>query len=343
MAKHPLRVLVTGAELVSIAVDKLSSIGATLTMMPGKMTEERLIEELAKQPVQAILMRGNPPVSQAVLDAAPELRVIAKHGAGVDSVDLAAATAHGVLVMIAGDANAPAVAELTLGCILALGRDLGSLSARVKSGQWDRGSYHGTELRGRTLGLIGFGRIGRRVAELARCFGMRVIALTSTPTRATKARVGDPGRSSESIAPALAERAASFEALLASADIVSLHCPLTAETRGLMNRRAFATMKPGALFINTARGALVDEAALADALTSGRLAGAALDTLTEEPPAPGNPLLSAPNLIITPHIAGQTGAAVERMGVAAAENIVAVLTGGAVDRANVVNHGLLSR
>jgi D-3-phosphoglycerate dehydrogenase len=327
MAKQSLRVLVTGAELVSTAVDKLSSIGATLTMMPGKVTEERLIEELAKQPVQAILMRGNPPVSQAVLDAAPELRVIAKHGAGVDSVDLAAATAHGVLVMIAGDANAPAVAELTLGCILALGRDLGSLSARVKSGQWDRGSYHGTELRGRTLGLIGFGRIGRRVAELARCFGMRVIALT---------------RSAESIAPALAERAMSLDALLASCDIVSLHCPLTAETRGMMDRRAFAMMKPGALFINTARGALVDEAALSEALISGRLAGAALDTLAEEPPAPGSPLLSAPNLIITPHIAGQTGAAVERMGIAAAENIVAVLTGGAVDRANVVNYSLLS-
>jgi D-3-phosphoglycerate dehydrogenase len=327
MAKHPLRVLVTGAELVSSAVDKLASIGASLTMMPGKVSEQRLIEELAKQPVQAILMRGNPPVSEVVLDAAPELRVIAKHGAGVDSVDLAAATARKVLVMVAGDANAPAVAELTMGCILALGRELESLSARVRSGQWDRGSYQGRELRGRTLGLIGFGRIGRRVAELARCFGMRVIALT---------------RSAESIAPALAERAMSLDALLASCDIVSLHCPLTAETRGMMDRRAFAMMKPGALFINTARGALVDEAALSEALISGRLAGAALDTLAEEPPAPGSPLLSAPNLIITPHIAGQTGAAVERMGIAAAENIVAVLTGGAVDRANVVNYSLLS-
>ncbi len=326
MAKHQYQVLVTGAELVPAAVDKLSAIGASLTMMPGKVTEQRLIEELAKQPAQAILMRGNPPVSQAVLDAAPELRVIAKHGVGVDSVDLAAATAHGVLVMVVGDANAPAVAELTLGCILALGRELWSLSARVRSGQWDRGSYQGSELRGRTLGLIGFGRIGRRVAELARCCGMRVIALTRSP---------------QSITPV--ERAASFEALLAASDIVSLHCPLIAETRGLMNRQAFAMMKPGALFINTARGALVDEAALADALSSGRLAGAALDTLAEEPPAPGNPLLSAPNLIITPHIAGQTGAAVERMGIAAAENIIAVLTGGAVDPANVVNHGLLSK
>ncbi len=327
MAKHPLRVLVTGAELVRSAVDKLASIGASLTMMPGKVSEQRLIEELAKQPVQAILMRGNPPLSEAVLAAAPELRVIAKHGVGVDSVDIAAATARKVLVMVAGDANAPAVAELTLGCILALGRELEPLSARVRSGHWDRGSYHGRELRGRTLGLIGFGRIGRRVAELAQCFGMRVVVLTRSP---------------ESITPALAERAGSLDALLGSSDIISLHCPLTAETRGMMNRRAFAMMKPGALFINTARGALVDEAALAEALTSGRLAGAALDTLTEEPPAPGSLLLSAPNLIITPHIAGQTGAAVERMGIAAAENIVAVLTGGAVDRANVVNYRSLS-
>jgi len=328
MAKGSWRVLVTGAELVSAAVDKLSAIGASLTMMPGKVTEQRLIEELAKGPVQAILMRGNPPVSEAVLEAAPELRVIAKHGAGVDSVDLAAASARNVLVMVAGDANAPAVAELTLGFILALGRELEPLSAHVKAGQWERGSYHGTELRGRTLGLVGFGRIGRRVAELARCFGMRVLVTTRSP---------------ESITPALAETAASLDALLASADIVSLHCPLTAETRGLMNRRTFAMMRPGALFINTARGALVDEAALAEALSSGRLAGAALDTLAEEPPAPVNPLLSAPNLIITPHVAGQTGAAVERMGIAAAENIVAVLTGGAVDPANVVNRSLLSK
>lgn len=328
MANDSLRVLVTGSGLVSAAVDKLASIGATLTMMPGKVTEQRLIEELAKQPTQAILMRGNPPVSQAVFKAAPGLRVIAKHGAGVDSVDLGAATAYNVLVMVAGDANSPAVAELTLGFILALGCELESLSARVKAGQWDRGNYHGTELRGRTLGLIGFGRIGRRVAKLARGFGMRVVALAHSP---------------ESVTPELAERAASLEALLAIADVVSLHCPLNADTRGLMNRQTFAMMKPEALFINTARGALVDEAALAEALSSGRLAGAALDTLAEEPPAPGNPLLTAPNLILTPHIAGQTYAAVERMGIAAADNIVAVLTGGSIDAANVVNHGLLSR
>lgn len=228
--------------------------------------------------------------------------------------------------MVAGEANAPAVAELTLGFLLALGRDFLRLDTHVKSGKWERGTYHGTELRGRTLGLIGFGRIGRRVAELARCIGLRIIAFTRSP---------------ELVDPKLAEAKKSLESLLAESDIVSLHCPLTPETQGLMDRRAFARMKPGALFINTSRGALVDEAALAEALMGGRLGGAALDTLVDEPPASDNPLLSAPNLIITPHIAGQTTAAVQRMGIAAAENIVAVLTGGAIETANVVNLSVL--
>ena len=317
-----IRVLVTGAELVSAAVEKLSAIGASLTMMSGKVTEQRLIEELAQQPTQAILMRGNPPVTRAVLEAAPALRVIAKHGVGVDSVDVAAATEKGILVMVAGEANAPAVAEMTLAYILALGRDLETLSGRTKAGQWDRGSYHGNELRGRTLGVVGFGRTGRRVAQLARCLGLRVIVFTRSP---------------QSVDPAVAETAMSLPALLAESDIVSLHCPLTAETRAMMGAEAFAAMKRGALFINTARGALVDETALAEALQNGQLSGAALDTLTEEPPAANHPLLSAPNLLITPHIAGQTRDAVKRMGVAAAENIVAVLTGAGLNPANVVN------
>ncbi len=317
-----IRVLVTGAELVSAAVEKLSAIGATLTMMPGKITEQRLIEDLARQPTQAILMRGNPPITRTVLDAAPALRVIAKHGVGVDSVDLAAASEKQILVMVAGEANAPAVAEMTLAFMLALGRDLVPLSSRTKSGQWDRGNYHGSELRARTLGLVGFGRIGRRVAQLARGLGMRVSVFTRTP---------------QSVDPALAETASSLESLLAESDIVSLHCPLTEETRAMMNREAFSTMKRGALFINTARGALVDEAALAEALESGHLAGAALDTLAEEPPLSNNPLLSVSNVLITPHIAGQTSGAVTRMGIAAAENIVAVITGQGLDSANVIN------
>jgi len=326
MDEKKFRVLVTGAYLVPTAIKKLESIGATVEMLSGKLTEERLLNEIAQRPTHAVLMRGSPPFTGAVLDAAPALRVIAKHGVGVDSVDVEAATKRGILVMVAGDANAPAVAEMTMAFVLALSRELQRFDAVVRSGKWDRERDHGTELRGRTLGLVGFGRIGSRVAELARCFGVHVIAFS---------------RSSVSIDAKLARKAESLESLLAESDIVSLHCPLDSTTRGMMDRRAFSLMKSGALFINTARGALVDEAALAEALTSGHLRGAALDTLVDEPPAPGNPLLSAPNLILTPHNAGVTFSAVERMGENAAENIVAVLTGGTIDPLNVVNRSLL--
>jgi len=213
-----------------------------------------------------------------------------------------------------------------MGFVLALSREMMRFDAVARSGQWNRERDHGTELRGRTLGLVGFGRIGRRVAELARCFGVHVIAFSRSPM---------------SIDAKLAHKAESLESLLAEADIVSLHCPLDSTTRGMMDRRAFGLMKPGAMFINTARGALVDETALAEALTSGHLRGAALDALVNEPPAQDDHLLSAPNLILTPHNAGITFGAVERMGENAAENIVAVLFGGSVDPLNVVNRSLL--
>ncbi|MEA2839697.1 MAG: hypothetical protein QOF41_1027 [Methylobacteriaceae bacterium] len=322
------RVLVTSNELIPNAGDMLGRIGASIDTMAGKVTEARLIEALAK-PTQAIVMRGNPPITRAVLDAAaPHLRVIAKPGAGVDSVDLAAATEHGIPIMTAGHGNAPAVAEITIGFMLALGRDIIRLDRRTRGGNWHRDDYNSSELSGRTLGLVGFGRIGRRVAELARSFGMRVIVFTRTPAKVT---------------PDLAEATESLEALLREADYVSLHCPLEATTRGLISREAIAAMRPGALLINTGRGALVDEAALAQALTSGHIAGAALDTLSEEPPSSDNPLLAAPNLILTPHIAGLSTGAMQRTGATTAENIIAVLTGGEIEPANVANPDVLKR
>jgi D-3-phosphoglycerate dehydrogenase len=166
------------------------------------------------------------------------------------------------------------------------------------------------------------------VAELARAFGMRVLVFTRTPTKVT---------------PDLAEAAESLDALLRAADYVSLHCPLDAATRGLISREAIAAMRPGAFLINTGRGALVDEAALAEALASGHLPGAALDTLSEEPPPSDNPLLAAPNLILTPHVAGLSTGAVQRTGATTAENIIAVLMGGEIERANVANPDVLER
>jgi D-3-phosphoglycerate dehydrogenase len=322
------RVLVTSSELIANAAEMLTRSGASIDTLTGKVTEARLIEALA-QPTQALVMRGNPPITRAVLEAAaPHLRVIAKPGAGVDSVDLRAATEHGIPIMTAGHGNAPAVAEITIGFLLALSRGIVRLDARTRGGDWRRDDYNSSELSGRTLGLIGFGRIGRRVAELARAFGMRVLVFTRTPGKVT---------------PDLGEVAESLEALLRESDHVSLHCPLNEATRGIISREAIAAMRAGAFLINTGRGALIDETALAEALASGALAGAALDTLSEEPQPKDNQLLAAPNLILTPHIAGLTTGAVQRTGATTAENIIAVLTGGKIERANVANPEVLER
>ena len=319
------RVLVTGAELAPAAMRILEEIGARVDLMAGKVTAEALGEQLRVK-THAILMRGNPPIGAELMSLAPDLKVIAKHGAGVDSVDLAAATARGVLVMTANDANAPAVAEHTIALILALARDVVTLADRTRGGEWARGSYAGQEVTGRTLGLVGFGRIGRRVAVIARALGIEVVALSAHPG---------------GVDAALAREVATVAELLAVSDIVSLHAPLNAATRGMINRESIALMKHGALLINTARGAMVDEAALLDALHSGRIGGAALDTLTEEPPPSDYPLLRAPNLIVTPHIAAMTAGAIVRMGVSAATNIAAVLTHAPLDRDAVVNKDLL--
>jgi len=316
-----LRVLVTGATLAAQAQQVLEEIGATVVMMPSGTGRDAILRALAEAPTQAILMRGNPPLDAAVMDAAPALRVIAKHGAGVDSVDLAAATQRGIRVMVAADANAPAVAEHTLALIFALGRDIVTLAARTRVGAWDREGYSGREISGRRLGLIGFGRIARLVAAKARALGMEVTALPHRPG---------------TVDTALAREAVSLEALLADSDIISLHVPLTRETEGMIGRKELTAMRKGALLVNTARGALIDEAALLEALASGHLGGAALETFTQEPPAPDHPLLSAPRVIVTPHIASATGASLIRMGVVAAQNIVAVLKDRPFDPGNLV-------
>jgi D-3-phosphoglycerate dehydrogenase len=319
-----LRVLVTGASLAAEARAILEGIGAAVVLMPSGTSRDAILRALAAAPTQAILMRGNPPIDAAVMDAAPELRVIAKHGAGVDSVDLAAATQRGIKVMVAADANAPAVAEHTLALIFALGRDIVTLAARTRAGAWDREGYSGREISGRRLGLVGFGRIARLVAAKARAVGMDVIALPHRPG---------------GVDAALAREATSLDSLLADSDIVSLHVPLTRETQGMIGRRELALMRPGALLVNTARGALIDETALLEALVSGHLGGAALETLIQEPPPPDHPLLSTPRVIVTPHIASATGASLIRMGVVAAQNIVAVLKDEPFDPGNLVASG----
>lgn len=324
----PVRVLLTGEDLVEAAERVLAPLGARLDIMTGPIDEARMVAELSSGEHAAVLVRGNPPLNERVLAAASGLKLISKIGAGIDSVDLAVATARGIPVLTAGDANADATAEMTIALILALRRDVVKLDARVKAGIWDRGQYLGTELRGQTLGIIGLGRIGRRVARIAQALGLRVLA-TGRPD-------ADLDRHED-------VRFVPLDTLLAEADIVSLHCPLTAATRGLIDAPRLARMKPGALLVNTARGALVAEADLAAALKSGHIAGAALDTLGSEPPTADNPLLTAPNILLTPHIAAETAMTLNRMVEAAAENVVDYLAQRTLRRDRLVNPAVLER
>lgn len=324
----PIHVLMTGDDLLEPASRVLLPIGATIETMSGPIDKARMIATLSARRFDAILVRANPPLDAAVLDAAPDLQMISKMGAGVDSVDLAAATARSIAVMTAGDANADATAEMAIALILAIRRDVVRLDARLKAGIWDRGRYAAIELRGQTLGIVGLGRIGRRVGEMAKVLGMRVVA---------------SGRPGSVAASGTGFTILPLEQLLAESDIVSLHCPMDASNRGFLDRHAIARMKPGALLVNTARGGLLNEADVAEALVTGRLGGAALDTLAVEPPVAGNPLLTAPNTILTPHIAAETAATMERIAVMGAENVLNWFSRREILVDRLVNRAVLPR
>jgi len=249
-------------------------------------------------------------VTEEALARADRLRVISRFGVGVDSVDLAAATRHGVVVTITPGANSVAVAELAIALLLALARSLPYHDRVAKAGQWSR--VQGMELTGATLGIVGFGRIGREVATRAAALGMRVLAY-------------DPMLPSIAFAR-LPVQPCDLPELLATSDAVSLHLPLTTETRNLIDARALATMKPAAYLINTARGGLVDEVALYEALAAKRLAGAACDVFAKEPPDASG-LISLDNFIAAPHIGSATLQTSLKMGLIAAQNALAVLAG----------------
>jgi D-3-phosphoglycerate dehydrogenase len=263
----------------------------------------------------AIIVR-NIAVDRAVLDAAPRLKVIAKHGAGVDNIDVAAASAHGIPVANVPGGNADAVAEATVALMLAALRQVPEVHRLVVNGGYAaRFTLQFGQLFGRTLGLVGIGNIGARVARIcAAGFRMRVLAY-------------DPGLSAAAIAERGAEKTDDLSSLLAKVDVVSLHLPLNERTRHLIGAAEIAQMKPTAILVNAARGPLVDEAALAEALRDNRIAGAGLDVLEVEPPATDNPLLSLRNVVLSPHTAGNTVEAARQLAVASADIVIAALTG----------------
>ena len=255
-----------------------------------------------------------------VIRAGKRLRIIANYGAGYDSVDIAAAAQCGVPVTNIPDTVTNATAELAIGLMLAVSRRIGEMNLRLRredsASLFGMGRHMGSTLQGRTLGIIGCGRIGRRVAEIAKALGMRVIACSRRP-----------------VAESTAEDVP-LPALLAQADVISLHCPATPETRHLLDAAAFAAMKDGAMVINTARGAVVDYAALADALRSGKLAGAGLDVYPDEPHIPAD-LLALDNVVCTPHVGANTAQTRADMAAACARQILDALAGKRPE--NIVN------
>lgn len=275
---------------------------------------DRLKEKLAG--ARAIMVRNQTQLTADILAAAPNLLGIGRVGVGLDNIDMAAATNLGIVVIAPLEANATSVAELTMGFVLALARKIPQGDRSTKAGGWDRKGCTGIELEGKTLALCGFGRIGRKVAVMARAFGMKTL-------------VFDPFVKSDS--PLLAETGskwvATLDEVLAAADFLSTHSPLTTETRQMFHQKAFAQMKPGAFFINTSRGGVVDETALLEALRSGHLGGAALDVREKEPPAGKFGFEELENVILAPHIGAFTVESQARTFEAVASDLDRLLSG----------------
>ena len=259
---------------------------------------------------QAVIA-GSEPYTARVLEGRPELRVISRNGVGYDQVDVDAATRLGVAVTITPEGNHQAVAEHALALLLALARKVPQNDRLVRRGGWEREIL--TPLRGKTLGLVGLGRIGRSVALRAAAFRMRVVAYDPFPN--------------ETFARSHGIELVDLDSLLACSDFVSLHVPSSQETRGLIDRRTLAQMKPGSFLVNTARGALVVEEDLIEALRSGHLAGAGLDVLADEPPPASHPLFGLDNVILSPHAAACDAQAITDMAIGAARNIVELYQG----------------
>jgi D-3-phosphoglycerate dehydrogenase / 2-oxoglutarate reductase len=278
---------------------------------------ESALEEIIGD-YDAIVVRSATKLTADLIERAERLKVIGRAGVGVDNVDVDAATRRGIIVANAPESTVVSAAEHTIGLLVALARNIPQAHAALKQGRWERSAYGGTELAGKTLGVLGFGRIGQQVARRALGLGMRVVAY-------------DPYVAAERVRELGAERAETTDDVYAAADFLTLHLPLTAETRGSVSTGAFAAMRSGVRIVNAARGPLLDEEALLQALESGQVAGAALDVFGEEPYS--GPLLELDNVVVTPHLAASTEEAQDRAGVIVAEQVVAALEGGLVSNA----------
>lgn len=298
-------VLVTGADLAAAAVELLRDYEIVYA---GKAPAvDDIVALCARHDPAAIIVRYGK-VGAAAMDAAPSLKVISKHGSGTDTIDKQAAAARGIQVVAAAGANAAAVAEHALALLLACAKSVVALDARMHAGHWDKATHKSLELEGRTVGVVGLGAIGLRFARLADAMGMRVLGHDPYATEL----------------PGHIERT-DLDTIWRESDAISLHCPLTPENTKMLNARTLAACRPGVIIVNTARGGLIDEAALLDAVRSGRVASAGLDSFAVEPMTVGHPFQGEPRITLSPHIGGVTADAYVKMGVGAAKNALAVL------------------
>ena len=300
-------ILVTAPSLAPAGLELLRGRGCDVQFVENFSAIDRLTEKFAHIPIDAVISRTMQ-ITEAMMASCPTLKVISKHGVGVSNIDLKAATNLGIAVFSTPGANTRAVSEFTIGLLIASFRHVARFDRAVRAHQWTRAG-DGGELAGRTLGLIGFGRIAREVARVASALQMRILAF-------------DPYVDANAARPDGVEFAKSIGEMLPHCHALSLHCPAQRGMPPIINAEALALLPQGAVIVNTARGELIDEAALVQALRSGRLGAAALDTFATEPLEPDSPLLSLDNVILTPHVAGSTPDALAEMARGAVTNIL---------------------
>lgn len=322
------RIFLTGSGIAPEAQALLREHNCIFETGDPKDSPQDLARKVGAFDPHAMIVRQGT-ISAEVQAAAPSLRAICKHGVGTDNIDIAAASERGIVVLYTPRANFEAAAEHTFALIFALLRRLTSEDRRVRQGIFDKKNYAGQELLGKTLGLIGYGKIARRLAEMVAPFNVRVL-------------VYHPSSTAEAL-PAHVRKVKEVEEIFAAADIISLHCPLTPATKGLIDRASIAQMKPGVLLINTARGGIIDEGDLLQALRDGHIAGAALDVFETEPPPADHPLFSLENVILSTHVAGVSDNSARNMGLDSVRQVLAALRDEPLDPEAVLNPEVLRR
>lgn len=321
-------ILVTGPDLDPAAAKLVTDHGYRTEHTPA-YADSAVISDLLRRTGAVGIVSRMGRLDADVMDAAPQLRVISKHGVDVDNIDLQAAADRGIPVLVATSANAVSVAEHAIALLLTCVKRILPLDEGLRAGRWEKPGFSGREIAGETMGLMGMGAIAQATGRIAKGLGLTLIGY-------------DPFAPDSAFEALGVTRSASFEDLLAGSKILSLHCPLTDQTRQILNAAAIARMPEWSYVINTARGGLIDEAALLAAVQSGHLAGAGLDTFAVEPPASDHPFFAEPRIVLTPHIGGVTRQAGARVGVEAVRGIFQVLDGQTVAPERIANRKLLA-